>query len=492
MKLGAPFFFLALICYFPLSGQGISEVIRFSYLEPGGTARFIGVGGAMGAIGPDLGTLNGNPAGLGLYRKSEFVVSPALIRTGNTALLLSDKNGTAVKASKLGLNIQNFGMVFTSQPAHGKWKQMNFGMTVNNLNYFGNNTRFNGTSVGTIMQRFQEIANSSVGLDDFETGLASESGALYDLNGDRKYDIDYQLSPKALLQRSQDITNTGSISELAFSLGGNYNEKIMVGLTIGLPFLSYYHLRDYAEVDPVKPPGGVPYFLDLRYREELSTTGAGANAKLGVLILPVSRFRIGFAVHSPTFFNISDLYQNELTYNYFENANETGKLLKGEGIADGSFEYRLKTPWRYVANAGLILGKLGFLCAEAELVDYSRNRFNFRGFGEAQNQSNLEIAGRLGRAVALRMGGEAVLKEDYRLRAGLQYYSSPFKDDETARLLFSLGAGWRGKKAFVDAAIRFNRTSEVFFPYLTRNAPLQEVDNAILRQIAVLTVGSKF
>lgn len=485
-------YFFLLFSPFLSNGQSIADVIRFSYQEPGGTARYTATGGSMGAIGPDLGAVNSNPAGIGLYRKSEFSISPAFISTGTTARLLSDKNGSALSENKLGLNIQNFGMVFTSQPVHDKWKQMNFAITLNNLNHFSSATRFNGTSQGTLLQRFQEIANTDIGLDDFETGIASEAGALYDLNGDGKYDIDYQLSPKALLQREQEIQNSGSLSELAFTLAGNYNEKVSMGLTVGVPFVSYYNVRNYKESDPVKAPGGVPYFKDLSYREELSTTGGGANFKLGVIVKPQQNIRIGMAVHSPTFFNVSDIYQNELEYNYFENANETGTFLGSKAVAEGSFEYRFKTPWRYFGNVGLVLGKKGFIGGEVEYVNYAANRFNYNGFEEAENESNIEITGRLGQAVAIRMGGEAVISNVYRLRAGLQFYTSPFKDDETSKTILSIGGGRRGEKYFFDVCFRFNQFNEVFFPYLTQNAPLQEVDKSIIKQSLIFTVGSKF
>ena len=35
-----------------------------------GTARYVGMGGAMEALGADLSTISTNPAGVGLFRKS--------------------------------------------------------------------------------------------------------------------------------------------------------------------------------------------------------------------------------------------------------------------------------------------------------------------------------------------------------------------------------------------------------------------------------------
>ena len=35
-----------------------------------GTARYVGMGGAMEALGADISTMSTNPAGIGLFRKS--------------------------------------------------------------------------------------------------------------------------------------------------------------------------------------------------------------------------------------------------------------------------------------------------------------------------------------------------------------------------------------------------------------------------------------
>ena len=40
-----------------------------------GTARYVGMGGALGALGADLSVMSSNPAGTGLYRKSDVAIS---------------------------------------------------------------------------------------------------------------------------------------------------------------------------------------------------------------------------------------------------------------------------------------------------------------------------------------------------------------------------------------------------------------------------------
>ena len=69
------FLFILLLAYSlsPIAyGQ---DVQRFAERTPTGTARYVGMGGAMTAIGGDPSAAMDNPAGLGLYRRSEISVS---------------------------------------------------------------------------------------------------------------------------------------------------------------------------------------------------------------------------------------------------------------------------------------------------------------------------------------------------------------------------------------------------------------------------------
>jgi hypothetical protein len=59
-----------------LTAQSSADVLRYSFLQPGGTARFVGAGGAFGALGAEFGSLSQNPAGIALFRTNELVVLP--------------------------------------------------------------------------------------------------------------------------------------------------------------------------------------------------------------------------------------------------------------------------------------------------------------------------------------------------------------------------------------------------------------------------------
>ena len=44
-----------------------------------GTARYVGMGGALGALGADISAIGSNPAAIGMYRRSDIALT-ALIR----------------------------------------------------------------------------------------------------------------------------------------------------------------------------------------------------------------------------------------------------------------------------------------------------------------------------------------------------------------------------------------------------------------------------
>ncbi|MGB1123225.1 MAG: hypothetical protein ACPG08_06845, partial [Flavobacteriales bacterium] len=57
------------------SAQNEIDILRYSYQEALGSTRTMAMGGAFGALGADLASLNGNPAGIGMYRRGDAGVT---------------------------------------------------------------------------------------------------------------------------------------------------------------------------------------------------------------------------------------------------------------------------------------------------------------------------------------------------------------------------------------------------------------------------------
>ena len=472
-----------------LWSQGVADALRFSSYDFGSTARAVGSGSALGALGADFSVLSTNPAGLGWYRKSEFVLSTGIANSSTQALLTNDQAARFSEETRSVFNIPSFGVVVASQPSNLNWATFNFGIGLNRIANFNRALYFNGSSEGSITDRFLELANSNFGLDDFESGLAFDAEAIYDFNNDNIYNSDFELSPGALVRKNQNVLTKGSINELVFSFAGNYKERVLIGATLGVPFVSFSQNKTYAESDEGDgPDGAIPFFEDLEYSEELTSTGIGVNFKFGLILRLHQMLRIGAAVHSPTSYSLEDNYFSSMVYNY----TDSGESFTGSATSpDGIFEYKLQTPWRYIGNVGLVFGKAGFLSGEVEWVDYGKAKFNFDDFASDAREANDEIVNQLSTAVNIRLGGEFAY-DIFRFRGGLGILASPYANDNTLTNSYSAGFGIRERSFFIDLAYRHRSLSETYIPYLTSEAPQQFVDADTDNNQLLLTLGFKF
>ncbi len=471
--------------------QTVSDALRFSYQDGSGisTARSLGAGGAMGAFGTDFSVLSTNPAGLGWYRSSEFVLTPSLTSIHTESQLLESEDATIQSGRRSRLGISNLGVVVATRPVASQWTTFNFGIGLNQLANFNQRFFYNGQSTGSIVNRFQELANGSESLDDFESGLAYDAEALYDFNNDGIYDSDVEIRPNALLYREQSVETSGSINELVFAFAGSYNDKLTVGATIGVPFLSYSVNKTYTEEDQGQDPGGnLPFFDGLTFTENVATTGIGVNLKAGLIYRPIQAVRLGVAFHTPTAYSLSDTYNNTLEYSY---TDEDGSKTREATSPDGLFDYRFRTPWRVLGSLGVLLGKIGFLSGEVEWTDYTGAQFRYDGFSAEENEINNSISGQLKPAMNVRLGGEFVY-EIFRLRAGFGLHQSALEGDDTMNESISAGFGIRENAFFLDLGYRYYLVQDTYTPYLTSEAPMQFVNNDTKYGRFLLSVGFRF
>ena len=121
--------------------------------------------------------------------------------------------------------------------------------------------------------------------------------------------------PEALVERLQTIRRDGSISELSLSYAGNYNNKLLIGGTLGIPILNFSQAREYEEFDPgTQFDGNIPFFESLQYTDTLNTDGVGINLKLGIIYWPTPKLRVGAAIHTPTFYSLTDFFDTSVEY----------------------------------------------------------------------------------------------------------------------------------------------------------------------------------
>jgi hypothetical protein len=479
--------------------QTASDALRFSYIpQYGGTARTIGVGGAMGALGGDFATVSMNPAGLATYRMSEFTFTPGFHSSkANSELLTGGASATTQRSTNF--SVDNLGLVFAHQPVGSKWKTVNYSFGYNRFQDFNSSAYYEGTTRGSMTARWRDAANIDKNFDPFEGDLAAETYAIYKgkLAGSRDsiWLSDFDADPNKTVYKNQVIETSGSLGEMSFALAGNYNEKLQIGFTVGMPILRYTESKTYVEADKSNT---IPYFDKMTYEQNLTTSGAnafasGVNFKLGAIVRPIQALRVGFAVHSPTTLWLNDRYDASLQYGY---TTQSGRVYNDKAKSpDGVTDYKLTTPWRVLGSAAFLFGKSGFVSADVEWADYSKANFGYdRKYVAEQNSVNNDITTRYKSAVNARFGGEYVY-DIFRVRAGFGLNTSPRTDKDFVNMTYSAGVGLRGESFFLDLGWQTRSLKENYTPYklVESQANLeQKVTNAYVYNDILLTFGIRF
>lgn len=478
-----------------VSSQVLTDAVRYSLLDVGGTARSVGIGGAIGALGADFSVLSTNPAGAAAFRRSEFTFTPTLELSSADATLKDNDTNTD---NKTNFNFNNIGVVFSGSPLSSKWRTAVFGIGVNRMANFHQNIYYEGSSYGSITDRWWELAGTTPDgqLDLFEAQVALDAGALYDYDPQLGYLTDFlddaELPGSFLVDKSQQIKRKGSINELVFTYAGNYDEKLMIGATLGVPILNYEETKTFRETDDLDR---VPFFDELEFTERLKTKGSGINFKLGLIYRLSQMVRLGAAIHTPTSFGLEDTFSTDLSYRY----EDASGIQRFEASSpEGTFEYRMRTPWRFIGSGGVIIQKQGFLSAELEYVDYTNAKLNFNSTSDPgdkarEEEVNGEINNQLKSALNIRFGGEYAL-ESYRVRAGYSLVASPYANIEETNGSLSLGAGYRGEGFFIDLAYKRLTSNSEYRPYLLSESNIdleQQVDIEANRNRFMITLGFK-
>lgn len=480
---------LTLAIFAGVFAQNDLDAFRFSQTSWEGTARFMGAGGAFGAIGGDYSSLSTNPAGIGVFKKTEISFTPLVITAYKTN---SDYAGETSPASRVRYSVTNFGAVFALPLNKGvdnpvsKWRMMQFGFGYNRIMDFNNLTYASGMSNGnSIATAFVNAANG-IGYGSIEgDALCAWNTWLIDTLPGETNQYQESLSGHSLRQ-SNYVKTSGGIDELAFSFGGNYDDKLFLGLTVGVPILDYNYEAEYIEEDENDV---VTNFEKLNIYDKMHTSGAGINAKIGVIYQPVPFLRIGAAFHTPTYYgNMKENFERQVAANYSVEGNY-------EHSYDNISKYKLGTPLRAIGSVGFLIAKRAFISAEYEFTDYGmatlyssdnlRYRYNF-------TEENLEISKKYRSCHSIRVGGELTVTNFFLIRLGYGYSTSPFKDgaNDGSAHTASGGVGFRGKVFFCDFTYQYRHYNQNYWLYPSETLEPVSTTNNSHRFVA--TLGVKF
>lgn len=515
------------------------DAFRFSDSELNGTARFVGMGGAMGALGADISVIGTNPAGIALFRGHDVSTSFSF----NSTHVKSDFTGVTMKEKKNNMSFDQIGFVYSTKIGNRtNLRYLNFGFNYhksNNLNkIFSSGGFLDGLSQtwqmanmigGTVgaLSEIDDIYNYGdvdgiqnpynvnypyLGVMGVRTGLVgidAVTSKLKGWNGDRNY---------------YNSREEGGIQQYDFNVSFNVQEKMYFGATLGVYEVDYRRTTLYEEsINSQSEESGITlnhggfYQLNNTHR----TTGTGFDLKLGAIFRPIddSAFRFGFAIHTPTWYTLTDTYNSsiysDITYQVFdktENAVKEEIEQINENVYDyvggeTKQDYRLTTPWKFNVNMGTVFGGIMAVGAEYEFAAHNHSKLYYYD-GYAMTEMNEVINEDVKGLHTLRLGMETRIAPAFSVRAGYNFSSQAFKktaykalasndmrtdveyNNKYSQNTVTVGLGYAGRIFYVDLAYKYNLYKSDFYPFSDSSLAPARLTNE--RHQALMTLGVHF
>jgi len=414
-------------------GQYVDQALMFSQQNYGSTARSKAMGNAIGAVGGDFSSLSINPAGIGIYLRSEVTGTLNIVGRNSTE---STYRGQTTDDLSNNFSFRNFGYVSATpvQSGGSGLVSFNFGIGFNKLNNFNQSITFgkagspysrtdafalnsNGTNSTNLLDENYPYDNRAI---PWETKLAWENYLIDVSNPDANGMGDqYQsiLLQDELVDQNMTISREGYLNEYVASFGANFNHQLYLGATIGMQDLYYNESKTYSE------DGEFGYF---DYSNSDRTRGFGYNLKLGVIYRPVPELRLGAAIHTPTFFQMKNDYSGLMSSN-LQNVSTDANGPHSAETPLSSYEYNMETPMRAIGSFAYQFGKKGMISFDYEYVDYSNMKLRNGDDGYNFSTENTNIKTIYQTVSNLRFGGEFKPVDAVSLRAGYELFGNPYK-----------------------------------------------------------------
>ena len=474
---------LLVLMQISINAQNEVDALRFSETDWQGTARFMGAGKAFGAVGAEFSALNTNPASIGLYKKFEVTFTPMTISVYKNT---SGYNGTATLAQAVKYNVGSAGIVLALPGISSTlWKKFQIGFGFNRIKNFNNTFSIEGRNQGSTIGSLFAAEAEGLSYKDAYSTWATELWAAWDsflidtLHGNST-SYSPLLSGRDMLH-SSTVTQRGGIDEMVFSFGTNYDDKLFLGATLGVPFINYTENRTFSEIND--KPVSTDIFREYNITDKLTVRSTGINLKLGIIYQPFDFLRVGLAFHTPAYYgNVKDNLSRQV--NFFPYSN-----ISSESYTN-SFNYSLTTPLRAMANVAFLIAQRSFISLEYEFADYSMASmysvsYNF-------NDENKAIQNKYGFCHIARIGAEFNITQVFSVRAGYNYISSPYKNNinDGSRHYASAGFGFRTKYFYGDFAYAFTTSREKYWMY--DPVFVSAVNQQFITHRIMLTLGVRF
>lgn len=466
-----------------LRAQTMYDAMTFSQNNYYGTARSLGMGNALVAVGGDLGSIELNPAGSAVAGYSQLTITPGLaisatgaayapsyiddgvnvqvfggLNKNSRAKLVLPNIGTTLRIAtgrSYGLKSITFGFVssltdcylqeFTAVGREDKSSRFGSFAAYANVNADGRGGHMNPTvlSQNNFFNNSGYLWNYLAAYDGGLINYNSDADSYYgstEFKGINEETGEYIYSVPGTLSQYASNNNYGTKNDLLLNLGFNFSDKFYLGFNLGLPIIRYRSNEYYRESSvvpedfPITPEyysssqhafvaDPLTNFISGVYQYNYAANGTGIYFKAGAIFLPTSSLRIGVSVQTPTAFAINESWQVSQA-STFANASSSSSSYSPVG----EYSYRLRTP--YIIDAGLAwtFGSTALLSFDYELTDFSVMLFR-----ESSGNGHSDTFYRVNRLNSLfcgvshqfRVGFEANVNPALKLRAGFNLKTDP-------------------------------------------------------------------
>lgn len=486
---------LALVLSLPAMAQETYENANIATQDLNGTARYVGMGGAMDALGADLSTISSNPAGIGLFRRSSVAISGGFVSQqdakkfdyGSTSHMSFDQVGFVYNASS-GRSYINVGFNYhKSRDFNYILKASNSlrGASQNKLSFLKQADEF-----------FYPMGSIEKGINGYDSrgndaSTFSQVDYLYynalltdEIEEDGQTVLDFNAYDASAF--NMDRASKGYIGEYDFNISGNIHDRVYLGLTFGFYDV---HYKSYGEYSETLSNGNI------LIGDERNITGTGFDVKAGVIFRPIesSPFRIGLSVSSPTFYDLKTENVTTLT-------NGTPYGAWDQYHSSEVYDFKFNTPWKFGLSLGHTVGNYLALGASYEFADYSAldNRIidgegydwwydSYYETSSSDKEMNDNTSHSLKGVSTIKLGAEYKPMPELAIRVGYNYVSPIYSDNgykdgtvwspgsyyasatdytnwkSTNRITF--GVGYQIDKFNIDLAYQYSAQTGDFYPF---------------------------
>ncbi len=439
-----------------------------------GTARYVGMGGAMGALGADMSVISWNPAGIGLFRKNDIALTFGGLWGKSKISEENRGKGTVDQAGFV------YNMKIDSKTCPYVNFSFNYQKKINfNHNFYADNPNLGGLSQMDIWAQLTEFYDAQADpFNPVELALANNSTNIF-FNTDANQNL---FNPYRSYSNLYTHHSEGSLQGFDFNLSTNINNRAFLGLTVGVDNMRYRGWNDYFEI------GDGNFGL---YNYDIYVSGTGVNVKLGTIIRPIesSSFRFGFTIETPTWYRL----RNSSLFYFYDDAG----MRTNDGLSD--LKFNVRSPWKVRTSIGSTIGSTFAWDIDYEYAAYGCTSMGYPTdeFVDGSTSGNYNdvtmnqlTRNNLRGTHTLRAGIEVNATKNLAFRLGYnlstsaykknisydQYYLSGYAMDYSTSTsymrmrntnILTLGMGYRTKNFYVDLAYKIRNQKADFYAFDT-------------------------